>query len=299
MKSQNLVVLSVVASAATSFLLVTLLHRAPAVTAAASSAESDELARLSKTIAEQQAETARAIAELRSELALSRAGEARLPLGEIDAAVARALEGAAAKSAPAPKTESAPATPAAFDAKAAFASLNDPSLSRADRDALWKKIAEQGELDAVVAMFEKRAADRPDDPAAQYDLGQACIQKLLTLPDGMAKGTWANKADKAFDDTLALDDHHWAARFSKAISLSFWPPMFGKQAEAIHQFEVLVDQQAGQTGKGDFVQTHLVLGNLYLQQGEKEKALAAWQNGLAQFPGNAALMQKIASLQPH
>jgi len=75
--------------------------------------------------------------------------------------------------------------------------------------------------------------------------------------------------------------------------------MFGKQAEAIHQFEVLVDQQAGQPAKGDFVQTHLVLGNLYLQQGQKDKALAVWQNGLAQFPGNAALMQQIASLEAH
>lgn len=298
MKTLPVVLLSVAASVAASSILVFAVRPVSRAAEVASSESSDEVTRLSRSISEELAEMQRAVAELRSELAMSRGGESRLPLGEIDAAVARALEGEAARAGNSPAKDAAsPAAPKPFDPEAAFASLQDANLGEDERDALWKKIAEEGGLDQVLALFEARAAERPDDASAQYDLGAACLQKLLSVPDGMEKGVWANKADKAFDKTLALDDHHWEARYSKAIGLSFWPPMFGKQAEAIKHFEVLVAQQAGAPAQGEFVQTHIVLGNLYLQQGQAEKALAAWQNGLAQFPGNATLAQKIASLQ--
>ena len=66
------------------------------------------------------------------------------------------------------------------------------------------------------------------------------------------KSRQANKADQAFDAALAVDEKHWDARFTKATALSFWPPIFGKQAESVRQFEILIDQQesAGRTAQG-------------------------------------------------
>ena len=89
------------------------------------------------------------------------------------------------------------------------------------------------------------------------------------------------------------------ARFSKAISLSFWPPVFGKQTEAINNFEILAAQQAQQPQEPKFAQTWLLLGNVYQQIGKSEQALAAWQKGLSIFPDNAQLLQQIANAQGH
>ncbi|MBI5433118.1 MAG: tetratricopeptide repeat protein [Planctomycetes bacterium] len=162
-----------------------------------------------------------------------------------------------------------------------------------EQQGLWKEIREAGLLDQVVAEYEARAESDPKNPELKVDLGQAYLQKIFEAGQGPEAGKWAMKADKAFDGALALDTNHWEARFTKATSLSFWPPLFGKQGEAIHHFEILVEQQAGQASQSQFVQTHLALGNLYQQSGQLEKAKAAWQQGLALFPGDAELAKKL------
>jgi cytochrome c-type biogenesis protein CcmH/NrfG len=113
------------------------------------------------------------------------------------------------------------------------------------------------------------------------------------VPDGQERGLYATKADQAFDAALASDPQHWTARFSKAMSLSFWPPIFGKQGEAITQFETIVAQQesSGQA-KPEFAQSYLFLGNLYAQGGKADKAAEVWKKGLSLFPENESLKAK-------
>jgi tetratricopeptide (TPR) repeat protein len=110
---------------------------------------------------------------------------------------------------------------------------------------------------------------------------------------GIEAGQWAMKADSTFDSILKANPENWDARFTKAVSYSFWPPMFGKQQAAIDNFEILVSQQANQTPDPKFAQTHLLLGNLYYQTGQGDKAKEAWSNGLAQFPEDAALREQL------
>lgn len=191
----------------------------------------------------------------------------------------------------APKTG---AGSAPLDAASAFAQLSDPKLSDADREELWKRIREAKLTDAVIAEFEKRAKASPNDPDAQADLAYAYIQKIQEVGQGPEAGKWATKADKAYDAALALDPDHWDARFGKAISLSFWPPIFGKQPQAIKEFETLLASQSKKPADPSHAQTYLMLGNLYAQSGKADKALAIWQQGLAAFPDNAALKDKIA-----
>ena len=119
------------------------------------------------------------------------------------------------------------------------------------------------------------------------------LQKTQLSGNGPEAGLWAMKADQAFDDILALDEQHWDARFTKAVALSFWPPIFGKQSEAIRQFEVLREQQRHQTPSAGHGQTYLLLGNLYQQMGQTEKALQVWQEGAGIFPDMAELQAQI------
>ena len=83
------------------------------------------------------------------------------------------------------------------------------------------------------------------------------------------------------------------------MSLSFWPPVFGKQTEAIKHFEILVAQQANQPTRAGYAETHVLLGNLYQQIGDKQKAISTWKTGLGLFPDNPELAQQIANATGH
>jgi tetratricopeptide (TPR) repeat protein len=73
--------------------------------------------------------------------------------------------------------------------------------------------------------------------------------------------------------------------------------MFGKQAEAINNFETLVAQQESLPSKPEFAQTYLWLGNLYLQQGKNDQAKEAYAKGLAKFPGDEDLLKQLGLVQ--
>jgi tetratricopeptide (TPR) repeat protein len=217
---------------------------------------------------------------------------------DIEAAVAAYLQehGAEALASLVPAGAAASATPAEAgpDPSVLFAALLDPELGDQDRQALFDQARKAGILDALLALFEQRARENPNDPAAQLALGEAYIQKIFEVGDGPAAGEWAVKADQSYDAALAIDSGHWDARFAKAVSLSFWPPIFGKQAEAIGHFETLLEQQSSQAPQPKFAQAYLSLGNLYLQSGKSEQALAVFEAGLKLFPGDAELLAKLS-----
>ncbi len=295
MKPIAVIFVSLIAAGATSFAVCRLAQRTEHNAPPALQPDAALTAALERLTA-QQSKLERELTELRSATPLSEPDSARIPLGEIEAAVARALD-ARSKPALADASSSAAthdAAPKKFAPKAAFDRVS--ALDWDDAQVVWKEIAAEGGIDAVLAMFEANAKADPNDPKAQVALGHAYLQKLFHAGAGPEAGVWAMKADSAFDSALELDDRNWSARFSKAMSLSHWPAVFGKQTEAIKHFEVLVTQQEGAAQQPDFAQTHFLLGNMYQQIGDRERALAAWQHGLSLFPDNAEIAQQIANL---
>jgi tetratricopeptide (TPR) repeat protein len=263
--------------------------------------EAPALASSTSELSELRAEL-RALAQrvdgLQSQTRLESSGSARLSQSDLDAAVERALasHGEALASSPA---ESAAHAPARLDAQSAFAQLTDPALDWEDRRAKWTELAKAGLLDEVLALYEKNAAENPNDTKAQTALGNAYLNKLFNSPQGPEAGIWGTKADKAFDRALALDDHNWEARYVKAVSLSNWPAFLGKQPEAIANLEILVQQQSQAKLQPHYAQTYLILGNLYQQNGKADQALAMWQQGQALFPNDAELQKQIQLAQHH
>jgi len=287
---------AVLLSVAASFAVARFAVVSPEPAPAAHSADLDRLSALVADLDSRQASLAKSVEELRSLVGSGQRDEARVPVGEIDAAVARALKNAP----PVAASEEVVAAPAgAPTARSFFDKLLAEGLSRADKEAIWKEAVDAGQLDDLVALFEDRAQRDPGSADAQLDLGKAYLQKVFKSGGGPEAGKWAIQADKSFDAALADDDHHWEARFSKAVSLSFWPPVFGKQTEAIKQFEILIDQQRSAAPIPAHAQTWLLLGNMYQQLGRADQALATWQSGLALFPDNPQLAQQIANGQGH
>jgi tetratricopeptide (TPR) repeat protein len=174
-----------------------------------------------------------------------------------------------------------------------FAQLTSEGLSYPQREAIWKKARDAGAVDDLVAAFEDLAKSQPNVADVQVALGAAYLQKLFTVADN-EKGALAVQADQAFDAALAIDPNNWPGRFSKAVSLSFWPAFLGKGTEAIKQFEILVDQQeASGTTKPEQAQTYLFLGNMYEQRGQTEEAKKIWQRGYDRHPTSEELRSKI------
>ena len=171
--------------------------------------------------------------------------------------------------------------------------ITDDTLSGEELQAAWSRIAETGRLDEVVSALEGMVEQDPQNPDLRVTLGNAYLQQLFSGESGPQAGILATKADEAFDAALRMDENHWAARFTKAVSLSNWPAFLGKQGEAIAEFERLVEIQEQQTADSNHAQTYLFLGNMYLETGDAAKALSTWRRGLERFPASDALREQI------
>lgn len=162
-----------------------------------------------------------------------------------------------------------------------------------DQAALWTKLKEAGLVDEALAYFREQAELNPDDAEAQFALGGAYLQAIQVTENDMLKGQLATGADKAFDAVLELDENHLDARRAKAISLSFWPPIFGKTNEAKQQFETLITKQLQTDPSPEHAEAYLWLGNLHLQTGDPDAAKTVWADGLSLFPDNAELAGQL------
>ena len=162
-----------------------------------------------------------------------------------------------------------------------------------DQAALWAKLKEADLVSEALAYFREQAELNPEDPQAQFALGSAYIQALQITENDMVKGQLATGADKAFDAVLELDENHLDARRAKAISLSFWPPIFGKTNEAKQQFETLIAKQLQTNPSPEHAEAYLWLGNLHLQTGDPDAAKQVWADGLSLFPDNLELAGQL------
>lgn len=241
------------------------------------------------------------VAELRQELAALRqqqsaADRAQPAVSTVPATVSRTevpqvseAQIAAAVAAYMRKQSVAPSGAAAeFDLDADFDKLADADYW--ENPEMWKRAFAAGRMDEVIAKYEALAKADPKNPAAQMQLAKACIAYLQMDP---SKWQLSMKADKAYDNVLDLDENHWEARFSKAVSYTFWPDFMGKKKPAIEHFEILVKQQELQPVADHQAQTYLFLGNL-LEQSDPARAKEVWQRGAQRHPNNTALRERLA-----
>ena len=155
--------------------------------------------------------------------------------------------------------------------------------------AAWKKAFAAGAMDEVIKKLEEMAKSNPNDIPTQMNLAGAYMAYMQ-----MDQSKWQNsiKADQVFDKVLELDNTHWEARFTKAMSYTFWPKFLGKTKEAVSHFETLVSQQEKMPVEAHQAQTYLFLGNLLEEQGDTARAKEMWQKGARRHPDNQDLAKK-------
>ncbi len=179
----------------------------------------------------------------------------------------------------------------AFTVEAAVARLRSRTTRWEDKTAYFSSLTPE-QRKAVLAALEAAVKKNPQSADAHNTLGEAYVQMLMnsSIAEIMVYGP---KAEKEFDRALELDDHHWDARFNKAMSLANQPEFLGRRPEAIRHLEILIEQQKTQVPQPKHAAPYLILGNLYAQQGNKAKARAIWSEGLKRFPDSKELRQKL------
>lgn len=286
MKLSQVLVLTVLVSAATSVLTLKILSRAPAGTEAASQVGLEERRADLDELRRGLAELRDAVERLESAPRMAapdvaeRAPVAERPRSltdeELEALAARLAERQAALQ---------PEPPAPNEVAAALQRLLDPSLSEAERLALWAEMHDEGLLDALVAEYEKRVATSPQDSTAHTNLGLAYHQKMRFSGGGPEAGRWGQKGSEAYAKALELDETNWEARFAQAQHFYY----AGMQGEARLHLETLREQQGNRRPEERHAEAYLLLGSMVLEQGDAAEARKIWLEGLALFPDNERL----------
>ncbi len=165
-----------------------------------------------------------------------------------------------------------------------------------EQQRFWELARTSGALGDELKTLEAAVAADPTDATARMNLAQAYVSKLLTVPDGPERGTWAMKAEGQWAKVLERDDRNWEARYSLAFSWSRWPDFLNKAPDAIREFESLRRQQELGSPEERHAQTYLQLAGLYRRQGNVEKARETLAAGLARHRDDAELKKALDAL---
>ena len=176
-------------------------------------------------------------------------------------------------------------------------SLVSPQTAYADKQAMWKQLKDSGRLNQVISALEQKTTDGSGSADSAATLGQAYLKKCATTDDVRQQGIFAMRADEVFDTALGQDSSNWDARFYKAVSLSYWPAQMNKSQEVIDNFQTLIQQQETHSPQPQYALPYLWLGDQYQKAGSADLAAQTWQRGMALFPENAELKNRIAGKQ--
>ena len=172
--------------------------------------------------------------------------------------------------------------------------LVSAKTSYPQKQAAWKQLQDTHKLDQIIAELEQQMKHHPRAAVFPTMLGQAYLNKCGTIQDIREQGVLAMKADQVFDAALQLDPNNWEARFTKAVAMSYWPPMLNKGQEVIDHFETLIQQQEAQPPQPQFAQTYVWLGDQYQKAGNQKQARSVWQRGADLYPKDTTLPKRLA-----
>lgn len=200
--------------------------------------------------------------------------------------------------APTPATVSAPdASPAATAFSKTIDALLDRKITAEQKRALIQHLVKAGQLDQAIAELKQRATDNPNDAEIPTTIGELQLNQLRAMHEAGGDpneiGILALQADQSFNAALKIDPSNWEAQFVKAASMTYWPADPARDAGVVQQLSGLIDQQETMTSQPGFAQTYVLLGNEYQKIGQPDKAVATWQLGLAKFPNDPTLQQKL------
>jgi tetratricopeptide (TPR) repeat protein len=187
----------------------------------------------------------------------------------------------------------------------------------------------QGPADTDLSKLEQALSATPDDlragneyrmaviKAGQYDRGLEFFKQLVTVHPNAANAhlnygfqyvdkipaagsitqvILANNALTEFSKSLELKPT-WIGYYTRGNSYLFWPKIFARTKLGIADLEAALKIQKAEPKRRYHVRVYIALGDGYFKSDEFEKAAATWKDGLAQFPVDTALKQRLGLKQ--
>ncbi len=159
-------------------------------------------------------------------------------------------------------------------------------------DDYRKAIIQTSQYDRAISFFEKLAAAIPQVSNAHLNYGFAYVDKIPAA-GSITQVILANNALSAFTKSIEAKPT-WIGYYTRGNSYLFWPRIFGRTSLGIADLNEAMKIQAAEAKKSYHARTYVALGDGYWKLDEFDKAAATWKQGLALFPDNQALKDRLA-----
>jgi tetratricopeptide (TPR) repeat protein len=148
------------------------------------------------------------------------------------------------------------------------------------------------EFDRSLKFFEKTVADHPNSANLHLNFGFAYVDKI-PVAGAITQVILANNALNEFTKALQLEPS-WIGYYTRGESYLFWPKVFNRAPLGVSDLEKALEVQKKESRRNYHVKTYIALGDGYWKTDQLDKAKAAWQAGLKEFPGNEQLKSRLS-----
>jgi tetratricopeptide (TPR) repeat protein len=152
-------------------------------------------------------------------------------------------------------------------------------------------IIKAGKYDRGLEFFEQLVTKHPNASNARLNYGFQYVDKIPAA-GSITQVILANNALTEFSKSLELKPS-WIAYYTRGNSYLFWPKIFGRTKLGIADLEEALKLQKAGPKRAYYVRVYVALGDGYFKNDEPEKATAVWKEGLAQFPNETSLKQRL------
>jgi tetratricopeptide (TPR) repeat protein len=150
-----------------------------------------------------------------------------------------------------------------------------------------------GQYDRGLDFFEKLVAAHPSASNAHLNYGFQYVDKI-PVAGSITQVILANNALTEFSKSLEIKPS-WIGYYTRGNSYLFWPRIFGRTKLGIADLEEALKIQKAEPKRHYHARVYVALGDGHFKMDDLQKATAVWKEGLAQFPDNAGLKQRLAS----
>lgn len=162
------------------------------------------------------------------------------------------------------------------------------------------KCADYDQHDRSIRFFKQLVEMYPDRERTRIELGCALVDKIPTcggLAAIVSKGSLAKQALDQMDKVVAEHDQLWVAYYCRGMNHLHWPRALLHSDSAVEDFQKSIELQKKtqwQPPPPYFLRSYVGLGDAYTKAGKYDRARKSWREGLALFPRNALLLERLA-----
>ena len=150
-----------------------------------------------------------------------------------------------------------------------------------------------GQYDRGLDFFEQLVAAHPSASNARLNYGFQYVDKIPAA-GSITQVILANNALTEFSKSLEIKPS-WIGYYTRGNSYLFWPRIFGRTKLGIADLEEALKIQKAEPKRNHHARVYVALGDGHFKMDDLQKATAVWKEGLAQFPDNPGLKQRLSS----